>query len=421
MLSEPDEVVVDRISERVADRVGIRPAARDVSEFLHGVQEPSLRSTTARPGHPPLPRPGPDPSPDPTFRPPGGSGNYSLTIEGRTWRFRVAKNALVFAFEWFARRDRTFLERFSTEVSGHTVRYVARDPSQIYRNQPERGRGASASLPGGWWIVVKNSTTRKENLIRRGCEIAGLRYGKDVIFDWPTRHRGRATAPPPKRSGAMSRRQRVMAALEAGEETGRREFKSSAFYSYQKPDVPPKTIFEGSVLKPVAGFLNATGGLLLIGVDDDARPIGIQKDLDLKKWTPEQYVRHLTDRIGQEMGQAAAARARVAITTVPNGDGSGSGYAAGDGSGEGSGAGSGSGYAEGDGSGEGSGAGSGDGSGSDEGKDICVVEVDPSPDPVWLTKVEKSGKRQAFYVRINNSTRELTGSDLLSYSRKRWD
>ena len=161
-------------------------------------------------------------------------------------------------------------------------------------------------------------------------------------------------------------------ALLAGEETERREFKSSAFYSYADPNIPQRVIFEASVLKPVAGFLNARGGFLFIGVDDNATPLGIQPDLDTKRWTTEKYVRHLTQRIGEEFGSAAATSTHVSIETV-------------------------------------------------KGLEVCVVEVDPSPDPVWLVKAEKSGRRKVFYVRISNSTRELSGPDFVSYYRKRWD
>ena len=161
-------------------------------------------------------------------------------------------------------------------------------------------------------------------------------------------------------------------ALLAGEETERREFKSSAFYSYNDPNIPQEVIFEASLLKPVAGFLNARGGFLFIGVDDNATPLGIQPDLDMKRWTTEQYVRHLTSRIGEEFGSAAATCTHIGIETV-------------------------------------------------KGLEICVVEVDPSPDPVWLLKSGKSGKRKVFYVRSSNSTRELSGPDFVSYYRKRWD
>jgi len=161
-------------------------------------------------------------------------------------------------------------------------------------------------------------------------------------------------------------------ALLTGEETERQEFKSSAFYSYANPKIPQEVIFEASVLKPVAGFLNARGGFLFIGVDDNATPLGIQPDLEVRRWNTEQYVRHLTDRIGEVFGPSAATCTHIRIETV-------------------------------------------------KGVEICVVEIDPSPDPVWLLKAEKSGKRKLFFVRINNSTRELDGPEFISYFRKRWD
>ena len=161
-------------------------------------------------------------------------------------------------------------------------------------------------------------------------------------------------------------------ALLAGDETERREFKSSAFYSYSDPNIPQHVIFEASVLKPVAGFLNARGGFLFIGVDDNATPLGIQPDLDIKSWNTEQYVRHLAGRIGEEFGSSAATCTHISMETV-------------------------------------------------KGVEICVVEIDPSPDPVWLLKAGKSDKRKVFYVRTSNSIRELSGPDFVSYLRKRWD
>ena len=160
--------------------------------------------------------------------------------------------------------------------------------------------------------------------------------------------------------------------LLAREETERREFKYSAFVSRDHPGVPKDIMFEASVLKPVAGFLNAQGGFLFIGVNDDGAPVGIQPDLDLTRWDTEKYVRHLTDRIAGELGVAAATATHISIERS-------------------------------------------------QGPEICVVEVDASSDPVWLERVEKGGKRRVFYVRANNSTRELRGPDLLAYVKRRWD
>ena len=166
--------------------------------------------------------------------------------------------------------------------------------------------------------------------------------------------------------------QKVREALLEGEETERREFKSSAFHSYKDAQIPQKVIFEASSLKPVAGFLNGRGGFLFIGVDDNGNPLGIQPDLEAKGWTTEKFVRNLTAQIGQQCGSAAATCTHISIETF-------------------------------------------------RARDVCIIEIDPSPDPVWLLKAGKSGKREVFYVRTNNATRELSGPDLVSYLRKRWD
>ena len=55
------------------------------------------------------------------------------------------------------------------------------------------------------------------------------------------------------------------------------------------------------------------------------------------------------------------------------------------------------------------------------GLEIRVVEVDPAPHPVWLSEPEKPCKRKVSCVRSSNSTGELTGPDLVSYFRNRWD
>ena len=47
-------------------------------------------------------------------------------------------------------------------------------------------------------------------------------------------------------------------------------------------------------------------------------------------------------------------------------------------------------------------------------KEICLVEVQAAPDPIY------SGKDRTFYVRVNNSTRKIAGPDLVGYVLKRW-
>lgn len=153
----------------------------------------------------------------------------------------------------------------------------------------------------------------------------------------------------------------------AGVETSHIEYKSSAYFSYIE-DVPEKVITE-SVLKTVAGFLNAGGGTLAIGVDDDGKILGIQPDLDLKKWNKDKYVNVLTTAISDKMGTLAATLATVKVQSF--GD-----------------------------------------------QEICLVEVQASPDPIYTSVTGQQDR--VFYVRVNNSTRQLKGPDLVGYVIKRW-
>ena len=55
------------------------------------------------------------------------------------------------------------------------------------------------------------------------------------------------------------------------------EFKSTARYNMLA--ARPDKKMEHVVVKTVCGFLNAEGGTLLIGVDDDGQVVGLEKDL----------------------------------------------------------------------------------------------------------------------------------------------
>ena len=151
-----------------------------------------------------------------------------------------------------------------------------------------------------------------------------------------------------------------------GTETSHIEYKSSAYYSYRE-GVPERVILH-SALKTIAGFLNAGGGTLAIGVSDHGKILGIQPDLDLKKMDTDRYVNALTTAIGNALGALAATMATVKVQRLDD-------------------------------------------------QEICLVEVQASPDPIYM---RTSATEREFYVRINNSTRRLKGPDLVGYVIKRW-
>lgn len=154
--------------------------------------------------------------------------------------------------------------------------------------------------------------------------------------------------------------------LVASKETDTVEFKSSAFFSYQ-PDVPEKVVSE-SIIKTVAGFTNAGGGTLAIGIADDGEILGIGPDLELKGGDADRYVNALTSMITTSLGGSVAALSRIRVEDA-------------------------------------------------EGLAVCLIHVEPASDPVFA-KTQKAAN--VFFVRINNSTRQLEGPDLVAYIKQRW-
>jgi hypothetical protein len=52
-------------------------------------------------------------------------------------------------------------------------------------------------------------------------------------------------------------------------------------------------------------------------------------------------------------------------------------------------------------------------------KTIAAIDVGPGAEPTFVT-FKNTGKSDAFPVRTNNSTEELTGQALFDYKAKRW-
>lgn len=143
------------------------------------------------------------------------------------------------------------------------------------------------------------------------------------------------------------------------------EFKSSARWNLHKGDKDPA--IEREILKTVAGFMNAQGGTLLIGVSDDRQPVGLHNDYKLTKKRNrdprDSFENWLTDLFDNSLGKPALANVTVLFEDV-------------------------------------------------DGHDVCCVEVKPSRQPVY---VRNKLSMDDFYVRFNNGTRLLTVKDAVSY------
>ena len=129
-------------------------------------------------------------------------------------------------------------------------------------------------------------------------------------------------------------------------------------------------IIEQMVVQAIAGFMNADGGTLLIGVSDSGEVHGIETDMKTlgKRQNPDGFALWLNDLLDNRLGPVATAGAKFQFDTFPDGT-------------------------------------------------VCRVDVSPSTAPTFV----KGKKGEAtFYVRLNNATRLLNIADALDYVQARW-
>ena len=122
-----------------------------------------------------------------------------------------------------------------------------------------------------------------------------------------------------------------------------------------------------SSLKTVNAFMNSQGGTLVIGVEDDGRIYGLDRDIVLTNRSRDRFEQLLVALIADSMGAATAPYFRVRFEDV------------------------------------------------DE-RSVCVVDVERTPEPVFMN----TAKGSAFYIRVGNTTRGLDHEETLKYVEANW-
>lgn len=147
------------------------------------------------------------------------------------------------------------------------------------------------------------------------------------------------------------------------------EYKSSMLWDYDAQKENRK-LLGGVIAKTVASFMNVNGGLLLIGVRDDKQILGIERDLKvLSDHTEDRFAQHFTNIIEKHLKIENALNVNIRFETV-------------------------------------------------EGKTIAVVEVpERAPKPVYY---QKPDHEEIFYIRANNTSRQLPTSQIADYIKEHW-
>ncbi|MDO3634449.1 GmrSD restriction endonuclease domain-containing protein [Mycolicibacterium arseniciresistens] len=160
--------------------------------------------------------------------------------------------------------------------------------------------------------------------------------------------------------------------LIAAGESQTTEFKSTARWNLHTNQPDPK--LEHVIVKTVCGFLNAEGGMLLIGVDDAGEVLGLDSDLKTlgSKGNFDGFELFIRQLLDANLSVTTAATVRIKFDQVG-------------------------------------------------GLPVCVVSVAASGKPVFAKPPKGSGtSAEEFWVRTGNSTRQFHGDDMLEYREQHW-
>jgi membrane protein YdbS with pleckstrin-like domain len=126
---------------------------------------------------------------------------------------------------------------------------------------------------------------------------------------------------------------------------------------------------EKAVTKTIVGFMNAEGGTLLIGVNDDGEVMGLDRDYKtLPRKDRDGFENHLNMLVKTMIGLPFTKYVRVTFEKI-------------------------------------------------DGKEVCIVSVKESHKPTYLNSPNNS---EEFYVRVGNSTQPFSISQAEEYIRTNW-
>jgi len=150
-------------------------------------------------------------------------------------------------------------------------------------------------------------------------------------------------------------------------ENDKTEFKASARWDYRGNT--SNKVLEKVIVKSIAGFLNARGGVLVIGVDDKGELLGLEKDYATLSTRPNRdgYDQFLVNLMSSSLGRDINNSVSVSFQKVKD-------------------------------------------------HELCALNITPSPRPVFI----EAGILRRFYVRTGNTTQELNAEEAVDYIRTRW-
>ncbi len=144
------------------------------------------------------------------------------------------------------------------------------------------------------------------------------------------------------------------------------EFKASFFWDYKLEDTNKE--LRRAIVKNIAALMNSEGGVILVGIDDSGKVLGLAKDIAISKRGNLDSVENMFNQTFSSL-IGAEYRQYLDISFIKY-----------------------------------------------KGHDLCQMKVYPAPVPVYLT----NGNGEEFYIRTGNSSQPLSIRQAVEYIRGRF-
>lgn len=187
LVEEPEDLLIELLSEQTERVAGFRPTTEEVIVFLRGLNPgvATLKETIKVPAA----------IAEKNITPPKGSVKSPSMISDQNSRaisyklFGIerstsnAKNALIDIISEIAKRHPDQLPKIALAVRTRSRNHIAQSAIEIYPARPELAR--AADIGHGWLIGLNISNREKMKIIRAACSVTGVKFGEEITIEMP--------------------------------------------------------------------------------------------------------------------------------------------------------------------------------------------------------------------------------------------
>jgi len=171
LLEEQDSLLLDLLAEKVEELCGYKPDLDLCSQFLEDAakgivvneapkKEKRAPSTVAKPHIPPA-----------SATRTRTVEHFSFQLGGMTHDAGSAREVMTTVFQFFAKEDSGFLERFAARKHGKKRRYLAQNKTELYPGRPDLVEEHSVEVLRGWWMGTNYSRRDIQKILNLGLEV----------------------------------------------------------------------------------------------------------------------------------------------------------------------------------------------------------------------------------------------------------